>query len=209
MPRVSRERAAANRASITEASARLFGERGIDAVSVSDLMGAAGLTHGGFYGHFDSKDALAVEACAAAFGRSVGRWQKRVLDADDRAAARKAIVQGYLSAESRASPGTSCPTATLAGDVARAPAGAAVRKVFAGGVEELADLLAGLQETGERSSDRRQALADLSTLVGALLLARATAGEDVSDEFLSAARRHLLGAAKDPQPPAASRRLRG
>ena len=72
MPRVTREQADSNKIAITEASARLFRERGIDSVSVAELMAAAGLTHGGFYGHFASKQELAGEACAFAFGRSRG-----------------------------------------------------------------------------------------------------------------------------------------
>ena len=66
MPRVSRAEAENHRQQITEASARLFKERGVKGVSVADLMGAAGLTHGGFYGHFESKDALAGVAVARA-----------------------------------------------------------------------------------------------------------------------------------------------
>jgi len=78
MPRVSKQQSLSNRATITQAAARLFREHGIQGISVSDLMGAAGLTHGGFYGHFESKDALAVEACRLAFENSAERWTKAV-----------------------------------------------------------------------------------------------------------------------------------
>ena len=78
MPRVSRAQAEAHREAITDASARLFKEHGLKAVSVADLMGAAGLTHGGFYGHFESKDALAGAATAHAYGQAVERWRRRV-----------------------------------------------------------------------------------------------------------------------------------
>src|ERR1700749_3983978 len=100
MPRVSRAEAQSHRQQITEASARLFKERGINGVSVSDLMGAAGLTHGGFYGHFESKDALAGVAVAHAFEQSAERWRKRVASQPDEASGRALIVDKFLSAGS-------------------------------------------------------------------------------------------------------------
>jgi TetR/AcrR family transcriptional regulator, transcriptional repressor for nem operon len=191
MPRVSREQADNNRTAITEASARLFRERGFKGVSVSDLMGAAGLTHGGFYGHFESKDALAAEACSLAFRHSAQRWKKRVADNVDRDSARAALVEGYLSIKSRSCPGTSCPTTALAGDVAREDPNAPVRAAFAAGIEGLMEILESLQHRGGAGAPRRRALADFSTMVGALLLARATAGLGISDEVLVAARERL------------------
>ncbi|WP_247896718.1 TetR/AcrR family transcriptional regulator [Azospirillum argentinense] len=71
--KVSKEKAAENRAAIVKAAGRLFRERGFDKVGVAEITKAAGLTHGGFYGHFASKDALAAEACEAAFAESLGR----------------------------------------------------------------------------------------------------------------------------------------
>src|SRR6202161_4039484 len=101
MPRVSREQADRNRIAITEASARLFREQGVDNVSVAELMAAAGLTHGGFYGHFESKEELAGEACRWAFARSVERWKKRIAEKNDPGVARAALTDSYLSAQSR------------------------------------------------------------------------------------------------------------
>jgi TetR/AcrR family transcriptional repressor of nem operon len=199
VPRVSREQSDQNRIAITRASARLFRQHGIKGVSVADLMAAAGLTHGGFYGHFASKDALAAEACSAAFARSIARWRRRVADAGDAAAAREAIVDAFLSAKSRAHPGSSCPTVALAGDVAREPARAPVRAAFAAGVQDLIGILATLEGGADAGADRRRALADLATMVGALLLARATAGQSLSDAFLAAARDrlHATGGAQE------------
>jgi len=88
-------------------------EHGINGVSVSGLMSAAGLTHGGFYGHFDSKDELAAAACARAFEQALMRWKRRVAGEADAAAALQALVEGYLSKRSRDSPGTSCPASAL------------------------------------------------------------------------------------------------
>ena len=191
MPRVSREQADNNRIAITDASARLFRERGIDNVSVAELMAAAGLTHGGFYGHFESKDELAAEACRWAFGRSAERWRKRVDEKSDRSLARDALTDHYLSAQARSNPGASCPAAAFAVDVARESADAPVRAAYAAGVEELLKVLASVQETDVPHGDREGALADLATMVGGLILARATEGKPISDEFLAAARRRL------------------
>jgi TetR/AcrR family transcriptional repressor of nem operon len=191
MPRVSRQQSDLNRTAITEASARLLRERGIAGTSVADLMGAAGLTHGGFYGHFESKDALAAAACASAFAASVARWKKGVAHASSHEAARSAIVDGFLSVKARNAPGQSCPTAALAGDVARESADAPVRAAFAAGVEDLLQILQSLQIAGNSREARSGALADLATLVGAQILARATSQQGISDEILAAARARL------------------
>jgi TetR/AcrR family transcriptional repressor of nem operon len=192
MPRVSREQADSHRLAITDASARLFRERGLKGVSVADLMAAAGLTHGGFYGHFESKDALAAEAVAKAFEQSGARWKKRMAGKADPREAMTALIEGYLSPQARNSPGTSCPTAALVGDVAREPADAPVRAAYRAGVDGMLRVLSSLQQTGNAGADRTQALVELSTMVGALVLARATAGTALSDELLDAAREHLV-----------------
>lgn len=199
MPRVSKEQSISNRATITHAAARLFRERGIQGISVSDLMGAAGLTHGGFYGHFESKAALAVEACRLAFENSVERWKKRLIECASLDAARAALAEGYLSTKSRDNPGISCPASSLAADIAREHPDAPVRGEFASGVGALADILASLRQSGNLAGDRHEALADLATMVGAQLLARATSGLKISDEFLLAARKRLAAPGK-PMP---------
>jgi TetR/AcrR family transcriptional repressor of nem operon len=191
MPRVSREQADHNRIAITEASARLFREHGVDNVSVAELMAAAGLTHGGFYGHFQSKDELAGEACRWAFERSAERWKKRISDKDDPREARAALTDSYLSTQSRSGPDGSCPATSLAGDVGRKSADAPIRTAYVAGLEELLKILAGVQDTGAPRSDREAALADFATMVGGLMLAKATQGESISDEILTAARRRL------------------
>src|SRR3981081_147115 len=75
--KVSREQAAANRERIVEVAGKLFRERGFDGIGVADLMKAAGLTHGGFYGHFKSKDDLAAQACGRVLAHSSQRWVRR------------------------------------------------------------------------------------------------------------------------------------
>jgi TetR/AcrR family transcriptional repressor of nem operon len=193
MPRASKEQAEQHRKAITEASSRLFREHGVDNVSVADLMSAAGLTHGGFYGHFASKEDLAGEACRWAFGRSAERWKKRIADKDGHSAARIALTDGYLSSQSRRGPDGSCPAMSLAGDVARKSVEAPIRVPYIAGLEELLKILASVQDTGTPRSDREAALADFATMVGGLMLAKATQGAPISDEILSAARRRLKG----------------
>ena len=194
MPRVSRLEAEKNRGAIERASARLFRERGLRA-SLKQVMGAAGLTHGGFYGHFRSKDELVAAACAAAFAGSVGRWRRRAAGAANRRAARAALVEGYLAPRNRRSVGTGCPLCSLATDVAREAEDMPVRRAFREGLEGLLGILAQVQPRGTRRR-RERALAQLSALVGAMLLARATSGSVLSQEILRAARRSLLAGAK-------------
>lgn len=192
MPRVSREKAEQNRATIELASSRLIREHGLR-VSVADLMGAAGLTHGGFYGHFRSKDELTAIACATAFAESEERWKKRIAGASNAKAARTELVKAYLSDHNRASPGSSCPLAALVVDVAREDANKPVRQAFKVGLERLLNLLSDVQSSSEDSNRRRQnALVQISSMVGALVLARATQGDPISDEFLETVRARLL-----------------
>jgi TetR/AcrR family transcriptional regulator, transcriptional repressor for nem operon len=204
--RISKLQAQNHRRAITDVSARLMRERGIDGVSVADLMGAAGLTHGGFYGHFESKEQLAAEACTHAFTQSVERWKTRIAAHPDRNAALRALTEAYLSTRTRDNPGTSCPTAALVCDVARERTDTPVRAAFLSGTQQLIEVLASLQPGGDLERARRKALAQFSTLVGAVVLARATAGAAMSDEILRAAREELaesLGgaAASTPAPP--------
>lgn len=191
MPRVSREQADKNRVAIEAASSRLFRERGLDGVTVADLMAAAGLTHGGFYGHFESKDALAALACEQAFDEAAGRWA--ALGDKHGAGARTAIHDGYLNAAHRDNPGKGCPAVALAADVARHDENSPVHDAYVAGVKQLLAALAAVQdETG--AAARRTAMAQLATMVGALTLARATRGDAISGQILSAAREFLAQA---------------
>ncbi|HEY0202450.1 MAG TPA: helix-turn-helix domain-containing protein, partial [Burkholderiaceae bacterium] len=119
--KVSRERMAENRERILDVAARLFRERGFDGIGVADLMQAAGLTHGGFYGHFASKDELAAVACAKAFEQSSERWAKRLANSETNAEALNGFVTTYLSTRMRDDLGNSCCAPSLAVDVARQP----------------------------------------------------------------------------------------
>ena len=192
MPRVSKAEAEKNRAIIEQVSSRLFREQGFHGISVADLMGAAGLTHGGFYGHFESKDALAAIACARAFEESEARWRKRVNEAPDHAMALSSLIDAYLSTRNRNNAGTGCPVAALANDVAREPDDKPVRAAFHEGLEALVDILAEVQPDTDAGARRSAALAQMATLAGALILSRATQGTPLSNEILAATRARLL-----------------
>ena len=188
MPRVSRKQSEANYDAICDAAARLFRERGVQGISVAGVMSAAGLTHGGFYGHFDSKEALAAHACAHAFRQAMARWEKRHAPFRKPSRARLATVDHHLSVSSRDAPGESCPVVGFAGDVAREPDDSPLREAYTGGLKNLLDEFTAL--TGGNEA-RRQALADFSMMIGALVLSRATRGDALSEELLDAARKTL------------------
>ena len=187
MPRVSRKQADLNREIIVEAATRLFRERGLHGISVVDVMGAAGLTHGGFYGHFESKEALAQEASGRAFAQANGRWKERIAEHQDKNAARRALIEPYLSAASRDTPGESCPVVAFAGDMCHEAAESGLRDTFMAGLETLLDTFGTLMDSGNDARDRKEALVQYSLMVGALTLARATQGQPLSDEILEAA----------------------
>jgi TetR/AcrR family transcriptional repressor of nem operon len=196
MPRVSREQTDKNRLAIEAASARLFKQYGINGVSVSDIMASAGLTHGGFYGHFESKDELAAIACAQSFEQSVARWKALIKDDLDEAALVGALADHYLNERQRDEPGLGCPVTGLAADAGREPDAKPVRKVYAQGLKSLIDVLMSFSRARQSKATRQRALARMSTLVGALTLARAVRGDPLSDEILMAARESLRTAAK-------------
>jgi TetR/AcrR family transcriptional repressor of nem operon len=195
MPRVSKAQAAQNRSTIVEASARLFRERGIDGVSVADLMADAGLTHGGFYGHFESKEALAAEACTYAFTQTRERRHETLAAAKAGSDKLGLHADRYLSAGNVGAPGQGCPAVGLAADVARLPADAPARASYAAGLE---DMLTDLMKMGDGQLSREQALVRLATLVGAVTLARGTAGLPLSDDVLKAVRTALAEPAPAP-----------
>jgi TetR/AcrR family transcriptional regulator, transcriptional repressor for nem operon len=183
--RVSREQAAANRERIIEVAGRLFRERGLDGIGVANLMRAAGLTHGGFYGHFESKEQLEVQACERVLAQTSELWP--ALAAKDPDAPLKALLERYLTARHRDGPGEGCIYAALAADVARQNS-PALRRTFTAGLQPLIDTLVRIIPGRSKAARRQKALACLSTMVGALILARAVDDSELSDEILAATR---------------------
>lgn len=187
--RVSREQAEKNRMKVVEVASRMFRGRGFDGAGIADIMSEAGLTHGGFYGQFGSKQQLAAEASRAAMARTLRRWQ--VVLADAAGAPMRAVAAFYLTRAHRDNPETGCAFAALASDAARA--GPEVKAVFEAGLADQADLIqAALMAQGvKKSAARAQALASLATLVGALALSRAVNDADLSTEILAAAHKRV------------------
>ncbi|MFI6151589.1 TetR/AcrR family transcriptional regulator [Kitasatospora sp. NPDC051170] len=216
MPRVSRAEAERHRQQVIEHTSRLVREKGADQVSVPQAMAAAGLTHGGFYRHFASKDDLIVQALQAAFAERREALD-RLAEADSSGGSGRAeFLARYLSDVHRDNPAGGCAAAALAVDAARAEPGAPIRTAFTEGLDDLvdgfrqlggsADSADGTDSTDSTDSadDRGTALAELSTLVGAILLARASDDPDLSHEILAAARHHL-GVVPAPDPTGAPR----
>ncbi|MFE2823388.1 TetR/AcrR family transcriptional regulator [Streptomyces sp. NPDC059271] len=183
MSRVSKAQAEANRASVVTAASQLFRQRGIQGVSVADLMKAVGLTHGGFYKQFESKDSLVTEATAQAFVDRGVYLAGLEENSSTRAQARRDLVEEYLSPEHRDDPGTGCPSAGFASDLAHAAleGNTMPQKPYADGVRAFADWMS--DEEGD------EGLVATCTMVGAILLARATSSTDLSEEILDAARK--------------------
>lgn len=189
--KVSKAKAAEHRARIVKEAGRLFRARGFEGVGVAEIMQAAGLTHGGFYGHFPSKGALAAEACAQAFVETSALLPE---GADD-ATGLLAYVDGYLSLRHRDRPATGCAMAAYGTEVPRQEP--ALQSAFADGVEHFAAAiearLPGGASKAAKAARRARALTVLSAMIGGLTLARATAKADpvLSAEILSGVRGEL------------------
>lgn len=180
--RVSREKAAENRERVIEVASRLFRERGFDGVGVADLMKAAGLTHGGFYGNFESKDDLILQACSRALEESLTVLRGAV-DAGGKDVLGN-IASVYLSPSHRDHPGNGCALAALGAEVARNST--PVRSAFTKSIRTAAELLSRIVSTKSKRLKRERALAIYSSLVGALILARAVDDPELSTEILKA-----------------------
>jgi TetR/AcrR family transcriptional regulator, transcriptional repressor for nem operon len=190
--RVSREQAAANRERIIEAAGELFRRNGFAGIGLADIMKAADLTHGGFYGHFASKDDLIAQASRRSMQRSAEVWRKLVTRSDGDALA--ALLRHYVSSRHRDDPAHGCAFAALSGDAARC--GKPVRTAFAEGLGALIDILTEVVAGRTKAARRRKALATMSELVGAIILSRAVGDTAFSDEILDAARQELAAAGR-------------
>lgn len=182
--RNSREVAAESRERIVAVAAKLFRERGIADVGVVELMEAAGMTHGGFYKHFESKDSLIAEACACSFGQPGGNLRASA-EAAKPGEELRAIVDSYLSRRHRDNPGKGCAVAALAGEIGNREN--AAREAIQKGRERLVGLVARYMK-GDDAKEAANAF--VSTMVGALISARLMDGAS-SDAVLRAAKREL------------------
>jgi TetR/AcrR family transcriptional repressor of nem operon len=183
--RVTREQAATNRQRIVEAASLLFRKHGFAGVGVDDITKAAGLTHGGFYGHFTSKDDLAAEACAHQGADPWAAW----MDAPP-ARRLEGIVRSYLTPRHRDDRANGCLFAALGSDVVRQPK--AVRHAFTERFRAKVETLRALVPGRSPAARRERALATMAGLVGALTLARAVDDPQLADDILDAAA-HTFG----------------
>jgi TetR/AcrR family transcriptional repressor of nem operon len=181
--RVSREQFTENRQRILDVAAKLFREKGFEGIGVDGIMREAGLTHGGFYGHFASKADLAAQACGVALGRSAERWERLARGGPDTGLAE--IAQSYLTKRHRDNPGDGCVFAALGGEVARQSD--AVRATLTKGAEAQLGILERLADGRSKSERREQAIRTLSGLVGAMVLARLVDEPALSNEILTVA----------------------
>jgi TetR/AcrR family transcriptional repressor of nem operon len=188
--RYSREHKLETHARIVRKASVRLREKGAHGVGVADLMKEAGLTHGGFYAHFDSRDDLVIEAFTHAMDRSTERWRKLAQQTprDKRFAT---IVNAYLTSLHRDDPGRGCAIPALGAEIARESS--RTRRVFAGRLDQMIDMVADQIPGLPRKAARKRATAAVATMMGTLVLARVAGSGEFSDEILGAGREALLG----------------
>lgn len=205
MPRISEQDMAQTRQRIIEAASAKFRADGIDAVGISALMKDAGMTHGGFYNHFASKDDLAVAVCEDAFADSLASLARTVDDDDPDPPSLAEVLARYLSPRHRDLADGGCPSAALVSDAGRH--GADIQAAYAAGVN---GYVAGFTAARERDASdevdpeksRARSIALLTQIVGAIALSRAVrlADPELSDEILEVNRERVENELSTPAP---------
>ena len=187
--RKSKQEAAVTRQRIIRAAAAAFRKDGIAGTGLSDLMAAAGLTHGGFYRHFNSKDQIVAEACTAA-GESL--VEQLAASASEKSPQRgfSTIVENYLSAAHRDEPADGCPIAALGSEIARSEEG--TRAAATQALLKFVDVIA--SQSGKTRPDvaRRRALVAAALMIGALTMSRIVTDPELSAEILQDAKNQLV-----------------
>lgn len=175
----------ATHAKILKAAAKVFRKKGFAKATVEDVMAEAKLTVGGFYAHFDSKEALFSEMLLHAAGDAADRLQ----DGTDAAAGPEQVgnfVRRYLSTLHRKFPDKGCPIPPLLSEMTRAKG--APKRSFQAVVERMAGRLARYLNPENPTAAKGQALAIVATCVGGIAMARAVSDEDLAEEILAACR---------------------
>jgi TetR/AcrR family transcriptional regulator, transcriptional repressor for nem operon len=187
--RKSKQEAAVTRQRIIKAAAEEFRKNGIARTGLSDLMAAAGLTHGGFYRHFDSKDQIVAEACTAAAESLVEQLAASASRKSPQHGL-KAIVESYLSAAHRDEPADGCPVAALGSEIARGDERTRVAATQA--LLKFVEIIA--SQFGKTRPDvaRRRALVAAATMIGALTMSRIVTDPELSAAILRQTERHLI-----------------
>ena len=183
--------AAETRRKIVKTAAAEFRKNGINGIGLSDLMAAAGLTHGGFYRHFESKDQLVAEACGAAIESTIENTWAPLLEQSKRYRL-EAVVADYLSEDHRDDRRGGCPFASLGSELARS--GDNTRAVATEGLLKMVDIVAAQFRDLRPDVARRRALVMVSTMVGAVTLARMVTDSKLSTTILREAAKNLAAA---------------
>jgi len=176
------------RRKVVRVAAAAVRAKGPDGLGVAAVMAEAGLTHGGFYAHFGSKEALVAAAVEEAFAQSRRRFE-RITEGMGPAQALTAFVDAYVSAEHRANPQRGCPISTLANDLPRQ--GARVRAAFDAGVENLIGRIEAWLPQADPVARRSLACSLMAEMAGAVALARAVSDEALAAELLAASRARI------------------
>jgi TetR/AcrR family transcriptional repressor of nem operon len=189
------------RSRIVEEASYGLRQAGADGIGVVDLMKLVGLTHGGFYAYFESREALMIEAFAAAMDRTMSQWRSHMdgIQAEERF---DAFVETYLRPGHRDNRARGCVLPALGTDIARSSQKA--RRAFARKLDEMIDLIAALLPGKPPKKARQIATAALATMMGSVALARAVGDKKLSDEILGAGRRALSGQSARRKVPVAS-----
>src|ERR1700675_1056655 len=174
---------------IVRVAAKRFRERGLEGIGVADVMKEAGVTVGGFYKHFGSRDELVVEALATAF-KDLDVWEEHTADMAQ-------LLQNYLTQAHRDAPGSGCAMGALLGDMTRGSKSA--RALYTQRVERGLAFPGALLPSSPRLDKRRRALLILSALLGAINLSRAVSDPNLSRDILQAVRDELVSLVK-PEP---------
>jgi TetR/AcrR family transcriptional regulator, transcriptional repressor for nem operon len=178
--KVSKEIMAGHKEQIIAAAARRYRERGFDGISVADLMKEVGLTHGGFYRHFSSKDELIALSALRAVADTIGKWRKIADNATgDRL---EAVVHSYLSLRHHDHPETGCLAAALGCELARLPS--PVKDAVTDGECQMIDFLSGIAPGKTKALRRKQAIVAFASMVGGMTLARMTSDDELRREIL-------------------------
>jgi TetR/AcrR family transcriptional repressor of nem operon len=201
--RYSKEHKFQTHARIVKKASVKLREKGAHGIGVADLMKDAGLTHGGFYAHFDSRDALVIEAFTHAMDRSTAKWRK-LSDETPVEKRLSKIVNTYLAPVHRDDPGQGCAVPALAAEIARESA--KTRRVFSRRMEQMIDMLADQFHGVPRKAARQQAMAALATMMGSLVMARVAGTSEFSDEILKSGRDAVLGRASPAKKKPAKKR---
>lgn len=191
--KVSREQAARNREAILEEAANMLRARGLEGTGVVDVMAAAGFSHGGFYGHFASKEDLLGQACRRIFQERAAVMNEALRNEPDPL---KVVASEYLCRGHLENPQSGCPVPVLAGEVGRFPG--PIRKAFSDGLKAVITGLASHLPGRSAKARRQKTLVALATLVGALSMARGTDDPELAEEILCAARASF-GVGKSPE----------